>query len=214
MSTTPVVIASALGRLHARGSLTSGLVAVEVEPTQLHRFSLEEYHRLIESGGFDEDSRVELLDGLLVSMTPKSPAHENAVAWLQYWLIEALDRDSYQVRVGSPLTLERSEPEPDLTVIRRDVERPYHPATAALVVEVSVSSLQRDLSVKPRLYAAAQVDEYWVVDLDGGRVVAHRSPQPDGYRQIVEAKAGDRLEVTGLRLPPLDVAALLGATDA
>jgi hypothetical protein len=45
-------------------------------------------------------------------------------------------------------------------------------------------------------------------------VVAHRSPQPDGYRQIVEAKAGDRLEVTGLRLPPLDVAALLGATDA
>jgi Uma2 family endonuclease len=54
-------------------------VAVETLPTDLHRISAEEYHRLIEAGGFDEEARIELIDGLLVDMSPKSPAHENAI---------------------------------------------------------------------------------------------------------------------------------------
>jgi hypothetical protein len=29
-------------------------------PTPVHRFSLEEYHRLIEAGAFDEDARLGL----------------------------------------------------------------------------------------------------------------------------------------------------------
>ena len=49
---------------------------------QVHRLSLDEYHRLIESGGFDEDARMELIDGLLVDMSPKTREHENAIAWL------------------------------------------------------------------------------------------------------------------------------------
>ncbi len=49
---------------------------------QVHRLSTDEYHRLIEAGGFDEDARVELIDGLLADMSPKTREHENAVAWL------------------------------------------------------------------------------------------------------------------------------------
>lgn len=101
---------------------------------ELHRHSLDEYHRLIEASGFDEDERVELLDGLLVSKSPKTPRHERAVRWLARWLLRAVDDDRYEVGVGCPLTLATSEPEPDLTVLERTAPSPYHPTSAALVV--------------------------------------------------------------------------------
>lgn len=57
-------------------------MAADVRHDALHRLSIDEYHRLVRAGGLDEDARIELLDGLLVDMSPKSPQqHENAVAW-------------------------------------------------------------------------------------------------------------------------------------
>jgi Uma2 family endonuclease len=184
-------------------------VSVDARLGPPYRFSLEEYHRLIDAGGFDEDARVELIEGLLLQMSPKSPEHENAISSLNLWLVRGLDLDRYEVRVSSPLTLSRSEPEPDLFVIDRDVDRPYHPATARLVIEVSVSSLTRDLRVKPGLYAAAGVDEYWVLDVDGRRLVVHRQPGPNGYEHVEIADDAATVAVAGLPLPPLAVAELL-----
>jgi Uma2 family endonuclease len=190
-------------------------VSVEVEVEQLHRLSSDEYHRLVEAGVFDEDARIELIDGLLARMSPKTRAHEDAVAWLARWLMLAVDPQRHEVRVASPLTLaEGSEPEPDLAVIAHGVPRPYHPASAALVIEVSASSLQRDLRHKPGLYARARVDEYWVVDLDGRRVIAHRAPHHDGYAETVEVQADGRLAATSVGLPVLIVGELLRAAAA
>jgi Uma2 family endonuclease len=190
-------------------------VSVEVEVEQLHRLSTDEYHRSVEAGVFDEDARVELIDGLLARMSPKTRAHENAVAWLARWLMLAVDPERHEVRVASPLTLEGSEPEPDVAVIAHAAPRPYHPATAALVIEVSASSLQRDLQHKPALYARAQVDEYWVVDLEGRRVVVHRAPHHDGYGESVEAHADSRLTAASVVGPPaLVVEELLRAAAA
>jgi Uma2 family endonuclease len=184
-------------------------MSVEAPLGPPYRFSLEEYHRLIDAGGLDEDARVELINGLLLATSPKSPEHANAVALLNWWLVRALDRDRYDVRVSSALTLADSEPEPDVYVIDRDVDRPYHPATARLVIEVSVSSLARDLRVKPGLYAAAGVDEYWVLDVDGRRLVVHRQPGPNGYEHVETADDAATVAVAGLPLPPLAVAELL-----
>jgi Uma2 family endonuclease len=181
---------------------------------QVHRLSTDEYHRLVEAGGFDEDARVELIDGLLADMSPKTREHENAVAWLARRLMVGIDPERYQLRVGSPLTLEGSEPEPDLAVIRHDAPRPYHPATAALVIEVSVSSLQRDLARKPSLYAAAEVDEYWVIDLEGRRAVVHRRPRGHGYAEVAEVGAGGELVPAGLDVPPVRLDDLLRAAAA
>lgn len=181
---------------------------------QVHRLSPEEYHRLIESGGFDEDSRVELIDGLLADMSPKTREHENAIAWLARQLMVALDPARFELRVASPLTLEGSEPEPDLAVIRLDAPRPYHPATAALVIEISVSSLRRDLVRKPSLYAAAGVDEYWVVDLHGRRVVVHRDPRSNGYVEVAEVHAGGDLVPAGLEFSAVALDSLLRAATA
>ena len=183
----------------------------QVELAELRRFSVEEYHRLAESGAFGDVAPFELIDGLLVRKEMKSPEHERAVEWLAWYLFRNVDEARYSVHVGGPLTLEASEPEPDLLVVPRDAPRPYHPATAALAIEVSVASLRRDLEVKPILYARALVAEYWVVDVAGGRVVVHRSPRGDAYAQVLEVRTGDRIAAPA-GLPELAVGELLAAT--
>lgn len=182
----------------------------QVGADELHRFSLEEYHRLIEAGAFDEDLRAELIDGLLIDMGAKTPAHEAAIMWLNRWLILS-SSERYEVGVGRPLTLDPSEPEPDLTVVERGAPAPYHPSTAALVIEVSVSSLAYDLGVKAAVFAAAGIPDYWVVDVEGRRVVVHRKPSADGYRERFDAVAGDNLRAVAVDLPPLPVGELLDA---
>lgn len=186
--------------------------ALDIE--QVHRLSTDEYHRLIEAGGFDGDARVELIDGLLADVSPKTREHENAIAWLAAWLADTIDRGRYQLRVGSPLTLEGSEPEPDLAIIPHDAPRPYHPATAALVIEVSVSSLKRDLARKPSLYAAAGVDEYWVIDLEGRRAVIHRDPREDGYAEVTQVHRTGELVPAGLGIGAVTLEDLLRAAAA
>lgn len=177
----------------------------------LHRFTLDEYHRLIDAGAFDEDLRAELIDGLLVDMSPKTPEHERAIRWLNRWLILGVDDQRYAVGVGSPLTLEPSEPEPDLTVLEQGAPAPYHPSTAPLVIEVAVSSLSYDLGPKAAVYSAAGIPDYWVADLEGRRVVVHRKPSPDGYRERFDAAPGDELRAVAVDLPPLPIAELLRA---
>jgi Uma2 family endonuclease len=167
-------------------------VAVEA----LHRISPEEYRRLVGAGVFDEDSRIELIDGLLVDMSPKTRAHENAVAWLMRYLVLTVDTRRYEVRVGAPLTIGISEPEPDLAVIPDSAPRPHHPATAALVIEVVVSSLTRDLTDKPPIYAQAGVPIYWAVDLERQRAVTHGSPENGRYTRV------DTVAVDGQLLAP------------
>lgn len=184
-------------------------ISAHLEIDDLHRHSLESYHRLIEAGGFGEDERVELLDGLLVEMSPKSPAHEAAIRWLADWLYDEVDRTRFEIGIGNPLTLATSEPEPDLVVFERTTPQPYHPATAALVIEVSVSSLARDLGVKAVLYAAAGIPEYWVLDIDGGRLVAHRGPVASGYRERREHRRGEPVSSAALALPELTLDELL-----
>jgi Uma2 family endonuclease len=185
--------------------------AANIPIEEIHRHSLDAYHRLIEAGAFDEDDHVELLHGLLVEMSPKSPAHERAIRWLNRWLVNGVDDATHEVGVGCPLTLVDSEPEPDFVVLERGTPSPYHPATAALAIEVAVSSLRRDLRIKAPLYAAAGVQEYWVIDLGGQRIVVHREPGGDGYavREVLGAR--DRLQATSVALPALDIAGLLAA---
>lgn len=177
---------------------------------------MDEYHRILEAGGFDEDARVELLGGLLAAMSPKTRAHENAVAWLARWLMQAVDLGVFEVRVASPLTLEDSEPEPDLAVIALSAPRPYHPATARLIVEVSASSLRRDLGAKAKLYARAGVPEYWVVDLDHRQLVVKRDVRSatGNYAQSLELGASARVTAGAVTLPGLAVADVLAAAYA
>ena len=81
-----------------------------------------------------------------------------------------------------------TEPEPDLTVLRRRAvpykQREAGAQDALLVIEVAESSLDYDRSTKQRLYAETRIPEYWVVDCAAEVVEVHREPAPEGYRNV------------------------------
>lgn len=177
--------------------------------SQLHRYSVDEYEQLVLKGAF-EDQRVELIDGLILDMSPKSDRHEAAVRWLlNNWLVQGLDLGRHQFQVAGPLRLSTSQPEPDVAVVDRDLG-PMHPTSASLVIEVALTSHERDLALKPRLYAPA-VAEYWVLDLSRDRVVVHRDPGADGYRDVTVHGPDAELLPRHAALSPLRLSELFAA---
>jgi Uma2 family endonuclease len=115
-----------------------------VPPFPTARFSVEQYHWMIESGAFTEDDRLELIEGWVVQQMANGPGHEFAVGQGEE-LLRACVPAGWHVRNQAPITLTNSEPEPDLTIVRggRGVYRQRHPVASevALVVEVSDTSL-------------------------------------------------------------------------
>ena len=60
------------------------------------------------------------------------------------------------------------------------------------------------------MYASAGIDEYWVVDIAGARVIVHRAPEVNGYAERFDVI--DRVRPAAIELPALDIPELL-ATD-
>lgn len=142
------------------------------------------YDALVDHGLFD-GQRVELLEGEIVEVSPQKWPHSSTTTLLARHLDRALvarHGDVYVVRQEKPLAAtETSEPEPDIDVVdEAALSAGHHPSTAHLVVEVADSSRRVDLVHKPRIYAAARVPQYWVVDLVDRSVVLHTDPAPGG----------------------------------
>jgi Uma2 family endonuclease len=145
---------------------------------RLRRIRVDEYHRMIEAGILGEDERVQLIDGLLVAMTPQGRPHAFVIQKLNRLLVRAL-ADEFEVLTQLPLTLgDESEPEPDLAVVQaQDAgSRTEHPKAALLVIEVAGESLRFDRRSKAALYARAGIPEYWIVNLSDAAIEVHRSP--------------------------------------
>jgi Uma2 family endonuclease len=175
------------------------LVPDEVAPQTIRRLARHEYERMVELGMF-EDERLELLRGVLVTMSPQGEPHSTMTAWLAQSLSIALGL-AYDVRSHSPLAAtDDSEPEPDVSVSKRVQGTYYHPTTALLVIEVSDSSLRKDRKIKTAIYAEAGCAEYWIVDISGDELVVevHRDPTPTGYAVIEKLRAGDVLRPSAL----------------
>lgn len=167
--------------------------------TQVQRrlFTADEYHRMAEAGVLRDDDRVELLDGEIVEMTPIGSHHAACVDRLNLLLHRSVGVGGI-VRVQGPLGLDaRSEPQPDLSVLkpRADFYAPVHPAPGdvLLVVEVADSSLRFDRYIKVPLYARAGIRETWLVDLVNAAIKISTQPTPHGYQQSRRAGRGDRL---------------------
>lgn len=172
----------------------------------VHRLSIEDVRRMYETGILDEHDRLELLDGVLVEMSPSGPEHSGAVAWLTQHLSRP-DRQ-WHVRVQDTLVIEGGFLLPDLTVIAEQPSRTRLVETAMLAVEVAQTSQQRDAE-KAQSYARAGVREYWIVDLVARLVIVHGEPLDDHYRVIDRYSDGALLAVP-VDVPAIDVSALLG----
>jgi Uma2 family endonuclease len=145
------------------------------------RFTVDEYHKLIQMGMLTENDDLELLDGYLVHKMPHDPHHDGTILCLEE-LIRPLLPVDWVVRGQSSITLSRSEPEPDVSVVR-GTRRSYftrHPMQQdfGIVVEVANSSLDTDQIDKQRIYARDGLPIYWIVNLPNRRVEVYTDPQP------------------------------------
>jgi Uma2 family endonuclease len=163
--------------------------------------SVEEYHRL---GEYNENGRrTELIRGIVIEKTSKSPLHSTIVSLL-YRLILARLPKGFTARQEQPLTLADSEPEPDIAVTRGS-ERDFvkaHPSTAELVIEVAVASPDLDRE-NASLYAEADVKEYWIVLGNQRQVEVYQQPENGRYLKMFLAGVNDGFEcssIPGLRL--------------
>lgn len=182
----------------------------------LARFTVEQYHRMIASGAFGEDDGLELIEGWVVRKMAKGPAHEYTTGRLEDLLRERIP-SGWHVRNQAPVTLARSEPEPDLVIVRggRDAYRARHPGPQdiALVVEVADSSLATD-RLKGRSYGEAGVAAYWLVNLPDRCVEVYGDPSgraTSGYATCTLLREGDdlRLAIDGEDRGGLAVSAIL-----
>jgi len=149
----------------------------------LKRFTLAEYHRLLELGFLNEDDRVELIHGQIVEMTAKGTAHEVCITRLIRELLKLVG-DRATLRSQSPLILPSdNEPEPDFTIVqnRADDYLSSHPnpADVLLVIEISDSSLSYDQEVKLPLYAGAGISDYWIFNLVENHLEVYSEPYQD-----------------------------------
>ncbi|MEO1171974.1 MAG: Uma2 family endonuclease [Myxococcota bacterium] len=134
------------------------------------KWSRDDYGRLIDAGVLAEADRVQLISGEIVQMSPEKSTHAVVVELVAHALRASLP-EGWHIRVQHPLALSGdSEPEPDVAVVAGSI-RDYlaeHPRAAALVVEVSESSLAYDRGAKAALYARSAVETYWLIDLTQG----------------------------------------------
>lgn len=168
-------------------------MAVEVEfPRRL--FTVQEYHRMAEAGIFHPDERVELIEGEIVQMSPIGPRHAGCVINANRLFLTRLG-DRAVVSPQNPVVIQpRSEPQPDLLLLRPRVvsysrEHPT-PEDVLLAVEVADTTVRFDRLVKSRLYARAGIGEFWLLLTVDGTVEVYRAPGSEGYTSVTQHGPG------------------------
>ncbi|MBC8235795.1 Uma2 family endonuclease [bacterium] len=185
---------------------------ISAEP-KLRQWTRSEYMKMAEVGIFAPDEQIELIEGKIIEMSPQNTSHAVVVSLISEAL-RIIFGENYYVRIQMPIEINGiSEPEPDVVVVS-GTPRDYlsrHPTTAILIVEVSDSTLAYDRNQKTSLYAKAEIEDYWIVNLINRRLEVYREPglmkdQPFGfgYKQITYYSETD--SVSPIVLPQSSIA--------
>ena len=171
-------------------------IQVRGETLSPRRFSTGDYLRMIDAGLFNSSDRIELIDGIIVAMSPAGPRHHHVLTRLTTLFAPLYDRLLPSVQ-GTLILADGEVYDPDFMLLR---PRPggYKSALpqgpdVLLLVEASESSLKRDQHVKLPAYAAAGITDYWIADLDRETLILHRDPHGQSYRDIQTLSAHDTL---------------------
>jgi Uma2 family endonuclease len=148
------------------------------------KWMLDDYHRMIEVGLL-ESRHVELLNGEIIEMPPEGAEHAQQSTDTADYLKQLGNRAV--VRDAKPITLpdSASEPEPDLAIVEplRPLYRTRHPYPENIfwLIEYANTTLSKDLNIKRKTYAAASIQEYWVIDLKHRQLKVFREPVNGDY---------------------------------
>lgn len=163
-----------------------GSLTAELRRTEHRLLTVEEYYRMAEAGILHPEERTELIEGEIIHMAPMNSPHANLCAWLNERLIKLLDA-SAAVRCKLPVRLNnRSEPEPDILVCKRQSYVQAHPTPhdVHLLIEVADSTYRYDRFVKVPLYASHNIPEVWLIDLSAQAIEVFRQPQGETYKTV------------------------------
>jgi Uma2 family endonuclease len=170
-----------------------------------HKWSVEEYHLMIESGLLTGKS-VELLNGEIVEMSPERKEHSYTNDDVAELLREKLPGLA-KIRESHPITLDNYEPEPDIAIVRlpKTIYAQHHPYPQDIywLIEVSNAALSKDLMEKNAIYARNGIVEYWVIDLVNKKVIVHTDPEGNNYAKVTEYSKG---AISPLAFPNLEIA--------
>jgi Uma2 family endonuclease len=164
---------------------------------ELRRFTCREYDALVDAGYF-EDEKIELLRGLLVTMSPQGDEHSLITTRIANTITRALP-PRFGIAVHSPFcATDDSEPEPDICVFDATKFLRTKPTEALLIVEVAHSSLRRDRNIKLPIYAEAGVPEYWIILVATQIVEIYTEPRNGTYTKM------ERILSDGVLRPRID----------
>jgi Uma2 family endonuclease len=166
------------------------------------KITIDEYYEMARIGLIDPDARVELIEGEIVAMAPIGNPHAYVVDMLAERLF-AIARGRGHVRVQGALRLSnQTELQPDLSLLKLPSEqyrqRQASASDALLVIEVSDTTLRKDMQVKIPLYARHGVPEVWIVDLEKKCVRFYRSLVGGQYQAVSVVSEPDGALIPGL----------------
>jgi Uma2 family endonuclease len=168
------------------------------------RFTVAQIMRLVELGLISEDADFELIDGEITPMTPKGPLHEDVRNALGRW-IRKLPVDIDFLAETTLWLSDDTFVEPDFVLFPASVPiKDLKPSDVLLAIEVADSSLAYDLTVKVPRYAAAGIQEYWVINAAYRTTRVFRGPGPQGWAEVFDVAAGEK--VAALCAPEFGVA--------
>jgi hypothetical protein len=167
-----------------------------------HRFSVDEYERMIEYGILTEDDRVELIRGEIIKKMAIGDPHAASVKRLNR-LLGATFAGRSLLSIQDPIRLIDSEPEPDVALLLPQADfylsgKP-RPADSLLLIEVSDSSLEYDRQVKLPMYAETGISEFWIVNLEDDWLEVYRQPTSAGiYHDVRYLKRGQTIDIAAM----------------
>ncbi len=170
----------------------------------LYKWSVAEYHQMIDMGLL-EGKTVELLEGEIIEMSPEGPLHTSINYSVAEYLRELLQGKAV-IREAHPVTLDNSEPEPDIAIVippyTNYLTRHPDPLDIYWLIEISDRTLKKDLETKTITYARNNILEYWVIDLPHQKLWTFREPENSQYQNFAEYTTGT---ITSLAFPSLDL---------
>lgn len=179
------------------------------------KFTVDEYYRLGDIGVIAPDERTELIEGEIYKMSPIGCYHAACVGKISK-IFYSLFLTCGSIRIQQPIRInDYSEPEPDVSIVHlKDNEYADghpRPDEVYLVVEVSVTSLDFEQSMKLELYAKANIPEVWTVDIENDAVEKYTAPADGHYQSNVVLKKTDTLHVEAFEDKKFEVNDILPA---
>ena len=174
-------------QLNTKDLLVKSL-AIDSLTSSLRSWTVDEYYQMAKTGILHPDEKVELIAGqILRNMTPQGSFHAAAITRTNR-LLNQPTQPRFLVRSQLPIHLDnRSEPEPDVAMVKRDRldydDRHPKAEDVYLIIEIADSTLKTDLTLKKQIYAEANIADYWVLDLTKRQLYVYRQPTSEGYQQ-------------------------------